>query len=119
MERRLRLVVFQEDEDRWMARGLEHDLEAEAATAGEAVRALLNLIEAHTAFDIRHDHAPLEAFQAAPRRCWNLYTSGRPVSLPDLGVSQPDRWHITAALAERQLTELDPQYRHARDNFRV
>lgn len=119
MECRLRLVVVQEDAKRWMARGLEHDLAAEAATAGDAVRALLNLVEAHTAFDIRHDHTPLEAFQAAPRTCWNLYTSGTPVSLPDLGVSQPKRWHITAALVDRQLKEIDRQYCYGGHNFRV
>lgn len=119
MERRLRLVVFRENEGRWIARGLEHDIAAEAATAGEAVRALLRIIEAHTAFDIRHNHVPLAAFEAAPQRYWNLYTAGTPVSLPELGVSPPRQWDITAAHLERPAMETDPQYRYASHDFRV
>ncbi|HEY1912018.1 MAG TPA: hypothetical protein VGG73_13925 [Vicinamibacterales bacterium] len=101
--KRLRLVIFQEAPGLWLVRGLEHDLGAEARTIGEAVRSALRFVEAHTAFDIRHDHLPLAAFPPASPRYWNAYASGAPVPLTQFGVTAPPEWDIHAAFATRQM----------------
>jgi hypothetical protein len=103
MQNRLRLVIFQEAPGLWVARGLEHDLGAEARSIGGAVRAVLRLIEAHTAFDLRHSHAPLSAFTAAPQAYWNAYAGGLEIPLEQIGISTlPHNWEIHLAFAGRQ-----------------
>ena len=100
---RLRLVIFQEAPGLWVARGLEHDLGAEARSIGGAVRAVLRLIEAHTAFDLRHAHSPLSAFTAAPQAYWNAYAGGLEIPLEQIGVSSsPANWEIHLAFAGHQ-----------------
>jgi hypothetical protein len=99
--KRLRLVIFQEAPGLWLVRGLEHDLGAEARTIGEAVRAAMRFVEAHTAFDIRHDHLPLAAFPPAAQRYWNAYATGTPVSLTQFGIVAPAEWDIQASFATR------------------
>lgn len=98
---RLRLVIFQEAPGLWVARGLEHDLGAEARTIGAAVRAVLQLVEAHTAFDIRHAHRPLSAFAAAPQAYWNAFASGIEITLDQIGVTMSGAWDIRLAFAGR------------------
>src|SRR5436190_24017370 len=98
---RLRLVVFQEGPGMWLVRGLEHDLGAEARTIGEAIRAAMQFVQAHTAFDLCHDHLPLAAFPPAAQKYWNAYTTGTPVSLPQLGIVPSAGWQIEAAFATR------------------
>ena len=99
--KRLRLVVFQEEPGLWLVRGLEHDLGAEARTIGEAIRAAMHFVEAHTAFDLRHDHLPLAAFPPAAQKYWNAYATGTPVSLAQLGIRPCNDWQIEAAFATR------------------
>lgn len=99
--KRLRLVVFQEEPGLWLVRGLEHDLGAEARTIGEAIRAAMQFVQAHTAFDIRHDHLPLAAFPPAAQKYWNAYATGTPVSLDQLGIAPSAGWEIEAAFATR------------------
>ena len=99
---RLRLVIFQEAPGLWLARSLEHDLSAEARTIGEGVRALVRLVDAHTAFDRRHAHAPLSAFPPAPQAYWNAYAAGMEVSLAQLGVVLSPEWDIHVAFAIRR-----------------
>ena len=99
--KRLRLVVFQEEPGLWLVRGLEHDLGAEARTIGEAIRAAMQFVQAHTAFDVRHDHLPLAAFPPAAQKYWNAYATGTPVSLEQLGIVPQPEWQIEAAFATR------------------
>jgi hypothetical protein len=102
MTNRLRLVIFQEAPGLWVARGLEHDLGAEGRSIGGAVRAVLQLVEAHTAFDIRHSHIPLSAFAAAPQAYWNAFAGGMEIPLEQIGVDRPAAWDIHLAFAGRQ-----------------
>lgn len=97
--KRLRLLVFQDAPGMWLVRGIEHDLGAEAATIGEAVRSAMRFVEAHAAFDLRHDHLPLEAFPPAPQKYWNAFAMGTPIQLTQLGVTEPPGWEIHAAFA--------------------
>jgi hypothetical protein len=97
--KRLRLLIFQDAPGMWLVRGIEHDLGAEAATIGEAVRSAMRFVEAHTAFDLRHDHLPLEAFPPAPQKYWNSFAAGTPIPLAQLGVTEPPGWEIHAAFA--------------------
>src|SRR5262245_10769335 len=99
--KRLRLVVFQEEPGLWLVRGLEHDLGAEARTIGEAIRAAMQFVQAHTAFDLRHDRQPLAAFPPAAQKYWSAYTTGTPVSLQQLGIVPGADWTIEAAFATR------------------
>jgi hypothetical protein len=99
---RLRLVIFQEEPGLWIVRGLEHDVGAEARTIGEAIRAAMRFVDAHTAVDIRHDHLPLSAFPPAPQKYWNAYASGTAVPLT---VGAPIGWDIQAAFATRLPTD--------------
>ena len=98
----LHVVLFQDMPGVWIGRGLEHDVLAEAHTIGEALRAIVRLVEAHTAFDHRHHRAPLSAFSAAPQSCWNAFTSGTPLTLAQLGIDQPHVCQIVAAIAHRR-----------------
>jgi hypothetical protein len=100
-DQRLRLVIFQEAPGHWLVRGLEHDVMAEARTIGEALRAAVRFVEAHTAFDIRHSHAPLSAFRPAPQNYWSAYAAGTPIALDQLGVNPAPDWEICAAVAHR------------------
>lgn len=100
--KRLRFVVFQEAPGLWIARGIEHDLGAEARSIGEAVRAVLRLVNAHTAFDIRHAHPPLSAFAPAPQAYWNAYAGGTEIALGQIGAVSPSDWDVHLAFASRR-----------------
>ena len=103
--KRLRLVIFPDAPGVWIVRGLEHDLGAEARTIGEAVRAAMRFVQAHTDFDIRHDHLPLSAFSPSPQKYWNAFASGTLVPLAELGVTAPAQWDIQVAFAAGGLLE--------------
>jgi hypothetical protein len=114
-ERRLRFVIFLDAPGLWVARGLEHDLSAEAHTIGQAVRAVMRLVLAHADFDVRHRVDPLSAFPAAAQSYWNAYAAGTPVPLEQLGVVAPEGWEIHASFAtrlpsDRQSREVWPRY---------
>jgi hypothetical protein len=104
----LHVLLFQEMPGAWIGRGLEHDLLTEARTIGEALRAVVRLVEAHTAFDYRHHRPPLSGFRAAPQSYWNAFTSGTPLPLAQLGIEQPDQWQIVAAIAHRRPMAMAP-----------
>jgi hypothetical protein len=98
----LQLVVYQEAADVWVARGLQHDLMAEARSIGAAVRALTQLIQSHTAAALRHDQTPLASIRAATQGYWNAFATGTSVSLQQLGIVSPDHWAIRLAVAHRR-----------------
>jgi hypothetical protein len=98
---RLRLVIFQEAPSVWIVRGLEHDFTAEGRTIGAAVRGALGFLQAHAAFDARHDHEPLAAFRSAPQALWNAYAAGTPIELSQLGLASPDEWDVSVSVAHR------------------
>jgi hypothetical protein len=109
---RLRLVIFQDEPGLWLARGLEHDLAAEGSTIVQAIRSVARLVQAHSEFDLRHDHLPLSAFPPAAQTYWNAYATGTIVQLELLGIVPPDGWNMQAAFATRLPGE--PRYRAAR-----
>jgi hypothetical protein len=94
-------VIFLDAPGRWVVRGLEHDLTAEAHTIGQAVRSVTRLVLAHVEFDVRHHLDPLSAFPAAAQSYWNAYAAGTPIPLDQLGVTVPQGWDIHAAFATR------------------
>lgn len=98
----LQLVVYQEAADVWVARGLQHDLMAEARSIGAAVRALVQLIQAHTAAALRHDQTPLAIFRAATQGYWNAFATGTAVPLQQLGIVSLDHWAIRLAVAHHR-----------------
>jgi len=112
--RRLRFVIFQDAPGLWVIRGLEHDLAVEARTIGQAVRSIARLVQAHTEFDLRHDHLPLSAFPPSAQIYWNAFAAGTPVPLSQLGVMAPAGWDIYASFA----TRLPCEERYRRSRFR-
>ena len=104
----LHVVVFQDVPGQWIGRVLEHDMLTEARTIGEALRSIVRLVEAHSAFDRRHRRAPLSAFGGAPQQCWTAFTAGTPVTLSQLGIDQPYAWQIVAAIARQRPTTVPP-----------
>ena len=100
---RLRFVILQDTPGVWLVRGLEHGVAVEGRSIGAAVREAINFVRAHTAFDMRHDLMPLSAFPPAPPRYGHAYSAGTPLSLTQLGISQPDGWEICAAVSHRRL----------------
>jgi len=103
--KRLRLVIFPAAPGVWIVRGLEHDLGAEARTIGDAVKAAMRFVQAHTEFDIRHDHLPLAAFAPSPQKYWNAFTAGTSVPLDELGIPALAEWDIQLAFASGGLLE--------------
>jgi hypothetical protein len=102
---RLSLVVYQDVPGVWVGRGIEHDLTAEGRSIGETVRAVLRMVDAHAAFDSRHDRAPLSAFRPAPQPFWNAFSAGTPIPLTQLGAMPPPDWDISVAIARHRPTE--------------
>jgi hypothetical protein len=98
----LQLVVYQEASDVWVARALQHDLMADARSIGTAVRALLRLVQAHTAAALRHDQIPLATLRAAAQSYWNAFATGTIVSLQQLGIPASEHWTIRLAVAHRR-----------------
>ena len=103
IHQRLRLVIIQDTPGVWLVRGLEHDVIIEGRSIGVAVREAITFVRAHTAFDMRHDLVPLQAFPPAPPSYWHAYGAGTPVSLAQLGIAQPDGWEILAAVSHRRV----------------
>jgi hypothetical protein len=99
---RLRFVLYQEVAGLWVCRGIEHDLTTEGPNMAEAVRAMLRMVQAHTAFDGRHDRAPLSAFRPAPQAYWNAFSGGTPVPLAQFGALQPPHWEVSVAIAQHR-----------------
>ena len=99
---RLRFVIVHETPGVWLVRGLEHDVVVEGRSIGVAVRAAISFVQAHNAFDVRHDLMPLSAFPPAPPSYWQAYGAGTPLSLTQLGITPPDDWEICAAVAHRR-----------------
>ena len=116
--KRLRLVVFQEEPGLWLVHGLEHDLGAEARTIGGAIRAAIQCVQAHTAFDLRHDHMPLVAFPPAAQKFWNAYSTGIPVSLSQLSITPHPDWQIEVAVATRCPADPDVRMRNSEVGIR-
>ena len=108
-ERRLRFVIFLDAPGLWVARGLEHDLTAEAHTIGQALRSAARALLAHAEFDVRHHLEPLSAFPAAAQSYWNAYAAGTQIPLEQLGVTAPPGWEIHAAFATRLPSEQQPR----------
>ena len=102
IRRRLRIVIVQDTPGVWLVRGLEHDVVVEGRSIGAAVRAAISLLQAHNAFDLRHDLMPLSAFPPAPPKFWQAYGAGAPLSLTQLGITPPADWEICAAVAHRR-----------------
>jgi hypothetical protein len=94
--------LYQETPGVWVGRCIEHDLSAEGRAIGETVRAILRLVDAHTLFDARHDHAPLSAFRAAPQAYWNAFTTGTHITLAQLGAIAPPPWEIAVSIARHR-----------------
>ena len=74
MSQCLHVLLFQQMPGVWIGQALEHDMVSEASTIGEALRGIVRLVEAHSAFDRRHRRAPLSAFGGAPQSCWSAFT---------------------------------------------
>jgi hypothetical protein len=104
-DQRLRVLLSQETPGVWVARGLEHDLFGEARSINAALRAVLELVKAHTRFDTRHNRPPLSPFRPASRAYWDVFDAGIPVALSQLGVAPPPGWDIGIAVAQRWSTE--------------
>lgn len=79
---RFRLVVFPETRNKWIARGIDHDLAAEGRTMEAAVDTLLKITRAHMSFDLRHKREPLSCFAAAPRAYREAFARGIRLALP-------------------------------------
>lgn len=102
---RLSLVVYQDVPGVWVTRGIEHDLTAEGRSIGETVRAVLRMVQAHAAFDARHDRPPLSAFRPAPQSCWNAFSAGTLIPLSQLGALAPSDWTISVSIARQRPTQ--------------
>ena len=69
----MRVLVFPESSRYWTARALEHDIAVQGRSVEDAVDALIKVVRAHVAFDLRHNRRPLSAFPPAPRLYWNAF----------------------------------------------
>ena len=88
----LRIVVFPETTKTWVARSLEHDLSASGRSADAAIELLMQMVDAHLAYDIRHGHQPLGAFASAPRLYWQAFVAAPKKDAPiELNRTGPER----------------------------
>ena len=69
----LRVIVFPETGRHWTARALDHDISVQGRSLEGAVDALIKVVHAHIAFDMRHNRTPLSAFAPAPRLYWEAF----------------------------------------------
>jgi len=108
----LRIVVFPETAKAWTARALEHDLTAAGRTAEAAIDALVRIASAHIAYDLRHGHAPLSAFGAAPRAYWNAFagssSKARPIEVTRSGSAAPLSCLVSVTTVNPALRTLAP-----------
>jgi hypothetical protein len=75
----LRILLYQDLPDLWVARSLEHDITAEGKTMDAAIDWILRIIHAHAEFDQRHGRPPLSGFPSAPQRYWNAFVGAAPL----------------------------------------
>ena len=108
----LRIIVFPETAKAWTARALEHDLTAAGRTADAAIDALVRIASAHIAYDMRHGHAPLSAFGAAPRAYWSAFagasSNARPIEVSQPGAAAPLSCLVSVTQANPAIRALDP-----------
>ena len=71
----LRIVVYAEPHDRWIAQAIECDLSASGSTRDAALDTLIKLVEVHVAFDARRGTDPLSRFAPAPPPSWNRFAA--------------------------------------------
>ena len=84
----LSVLVFAETGRHWTARALEHDIAVQGRSIETAVDALVKIVRAHVALDLRHKREPLSGFPSAPRLYWNAFhaaTQRAPARELDLG----------------------------------
>lgn len=101
----LRVLVFQDLPGVWTARGLEHDITTEGRTIDAAIRAVLEIVSAHVAYDRRHNRPPLSAFPAAPQRYWTSFAWAVPVHRVQREVAAQlaaDRIHVEISIARER-----------------
>ena len=67
------MLVFPEQGRHWIARALDHDIAVQGRSVEDAVDALIKVVRAHVAFDLRHNRSPLSAFPPAPRLYWSAF----------------------------------------------
>ena len=103
--RRLQLLLSEHSPGFWTARALEHDVAAEARTMSDAVRGVVEIVSAHTAFDTNHRRAPMSAFRPAPSSFWKAFSIGTPVSLASLGMTSPAAWDFELRTLHSQRRE--------------
>jgi hypothetical protein len=96
-QKRLRLVVFQEKPGLWLVEASNTIRVQKRARSARPIRVRMQFVQAHTAFDVRHDHLSLAAFPPAAQEYWNAYPTGTPISLAQLGITSPD-WHIRSCV---------------------
>jgi hypothetical protein len=85
----LRILLYQDLPEIWVARSLEHDIAVEGSSIDEASEWLLRIILAHVEFDRRHGRPPLSAFPAAPRRYWNAFVDATTLRTVSCGHHEP------------------------------
>lgn len=78
----LRVLVFPETGSHWTARVLDHDIAVQGRSVESAVDALIKVVRAQMAFDVRHNRAPLSAFAPAPRLYWYAFRDAARQSPP-------------------------------------
>jgi len=96
---RLRVLLFRQADDVWVAQVLEHDMAAHGPNEYAALAAVQLVLQAHVNFDTRLQRPPLSRLQAAPAEFWDAYNHAEPLRMPDeTPIFQPA--HIVAAVSK-------------------
>ena len=69
---RISVLLLQED-NYWVAQGLEHDIAAQGRNISEAKEAFKKTIIGQIILDIKDNLKPLESIERAPQIYWNIF----------------------------------------------
>lgn len=101
----LSVLIYQED-GRWIAQALEHDITAYGTSVEDAKHAFEQTVAGQVLFDLQRNKAPLQHIEPAPDEFWDRFHGEAPsdlgkMPLPD-GV--PDAYMIAAIEHPHELT---------------
>lgn len=95
----LRVLLYRDGSERWIAQALERDMSAHGPTAYAALAAVQLVLQTHINFDTRLQRIPLSRLRPAPQAYWRAYEGAEP--LPLLNETSMTPAHLRPAVSQQ------------------